>query len=126
MIDDLWIQILGDMPVALQWAAAIAGLIVALVILAVGRLGIEPPQPIKYGFTDELFTMFGADLMRFINRIMTPVVNIVVWLVVGPLVGYLTAVLIYVTWPWGVLFVAAVVGLVWVLDRWWHRRRGLR
>lgn len=126
MIDDLWRQILGDMPVTLQWASAIVGLVVVLLMFAACGFGIEPPRPIRNGYSDEVFTMFGADSMRFIDRMLTPVVNIVFWLVAGPLIAYLTVVLIYITWPWCVLVVVVVAGLIWLIDRWWRRRMGLR
>lgn len=122
---DLWLLIIGDMPSSYQWAGAVVGLILALLLLAIGGFGAAPPRPIKHGFTEPIFTMPGASLLTYVDRHVGTVVNVGFWLVAGPLTGYLVAVIIYLTWPWCIAVVAVLAGLTWVINRWWNRRMGL-
>lgn len=119
---DLWLLIIGDMPVWLQWAGAIVGLVVAVFVLTVGNLGDLPRKPVKHGFTEEAFTMPGADALRVVDHFMGLAANVVAWLVLGPLAGYLAVVLVYITWPWCGVAVVAVVVLVKTIEWLWQRR----
>lgn len=66
--------------------------------------------------------MPGADALRVVDHFMGLAANVVAWLVLGPLAGYLAVVLVYITWPWCGVAVVAVVVLVKTIEWLWQRR----
>ena len=122
---DLWLIIIGDMPASYQWAGAVVGFVLALLLLVAGRFGHRPSGAVKTGFVDDSFTIPGASAILFVERLIGPVVNIVFWLTAGALCGYRVAVAGYLTWPWCIAVVVVLTVMTWALRRWWRRRMGL-
>ncbi len=118
---DLWLLIVGDMPTSLQWIGAIAGFMLALSMLAVGKFGyskVERPNP-RHLESSNAVNVWPVFIP--LERLAGPVSNAMFWLFTGTLLGYLASVIMFHAWPWSLPVAVALAIATWRFDRWYQR-----